>query len=302
MPTYLLHGFRWTRMNIRIRIILNDLEDAASEWIMAPATSKSLLDNFYEKYDFLPQYRLPLSPSSQNDNTSSTSISEDKFSNNLNFPHRLRASKSQVSLRNPVGKQEIESLISSNENQVKKLDEVEHKPLPDGSAQTSYMKTSIHFNDWSPIKLVEEYDPREQFFCSQPYAYVADYLVKVDLSLALKEQMLKYETFRAEQCRVDKAEHNLGMPLQISEKEKISTLDSTKTVKEDWFERLRNELENESDIDWYIVYCGDQEREISAWTLGNSNDEVLSAKSPPKTPWSAALKILFKGKHSDSEK
>lgn len=45
MPTYLLHGFRWPRNLIRIHIILQNLDDAAAEWLMAPATTKCLAEN-----------------------------------------------------------------------------------------------------------------------------------------------------------------------------------------------------------------------------------------------------------------
>ncbi|KAF2083321.1 hypothetical protein K490DRAFT_76646 [Saccharata proteae CBS 121410] len=46
MPTYLLHGFRWPRNLIRIHIILQNLDDAAAEWLMAPATKTCMLENF----------------------------------------------------------------------------------------------------------------------------------------------------------------------------------------------------------------------------------------------------------------
>lgn len=49
MPTYLLHGFRWPRPLIRIHIILNNLEDAAAEWLMAPATTRALKENLAEQ-------------------------------------------------------------------------------------------------------------------------------------------------------------------------------------------------------------------------------------------------------------
>jgi len=59
MPTYLIHGFRWQHALIRIHIILHDLEDAAPEWVMAPATSVILLNSFYTLYDFLPPSNPP---------------------------------------------------------------------------------------------------------------------------------------------------------------------------------------------------------------------------------------------------
>jgi len=55
MPTYLVHGFRWPRPLIRIHIILQNLDDAAAEWLMAPPTTKCLLDNLRELYpDIVP--------------------------------------------------------------------------------------------------------------------------------------------------------------------------------------------------------------------------------------------------------
>jgi hypothetical protein len=50
MPTYLLHGFRWPRQLIRVHIILQNLEDSAAEWLMAPKTTLELLKNFNSIY------------------------------------------------------------------------------------------------------------------------------------------------------------------------------------------------------------------------------------------------------------
>ena len=50
MPVYLLHGFRWPRPLVRIHIILQNLDDAAAEWLVAPNTSAVLLDNFHRLY------------------------------------------------------------------------------------------------------------------------------------------------------------------------------------------------------------------------------------------------------------
>jgi hypothetical protein len=50
MPTWLVHGFRWPRLAIRIHIILENLEDCATEWLMAPATTAQLTESFKSKY------------------------------------------------------------------------------------------------------------------------------------------------------------------------------------------------------------------------------------------------------------
>ena len=46
MPTWLVHGFRWPRAQIRIHVILQNLDDAAPEWLMAPATAACMTENF----------------------------------------------------------------------------------------------------------------------------------------------------------------------------------------------------------------------------------------------------------------
>ncbi|KAK1068058.1 hypothetical protein LTR74_005958 [Friedmanniomyces endolithicus] len=50
MPTYLLHGFRWPRPLVRVHIILQSLDDAAAEWLVAPQTTLTLLQNFHYLY------------------------------------------------------------------------------------------------------------------------------------------------------------------------------------------------------------------------------------------------------------
>lgn len=50
MPTYLLHGFRWPRPLIRIHIVMQNLDDAAPGWLVAPGTTLALLNNFKQLY------------------------------------------------------------------------------------------------------------------------------------------------------------------------------------------------------------------------------------------------------------
>ncbi|GIZ48572.1 hypothetical protein CKM354_001162600 [Cercospora kikuchii] len=50
MPVYLLHGFKWPRPLIRIHIILQNLDDAAAEWLVSPGTTQCLLENFETLY------------------------------------------------------------------------------------------------------------------------------------------------------------------------------------------------------------------------------------------------------------
>lgn len=61
MPVYLCHGFRWPRPLIRIHIILQNLDDAAAEWLIAPDTTATLTKNFNDLFpdamEHLPQLR-----------------------------------------------------------------------------------------------------------------------------------------------------------------------------------------------------------------------------------------------------
>ena len=38
MPIFVLHGFRWARTPIRHHVILNNVDDAAPDYIMQPTT------------------------------------------------------------------------------------------------------------------------------------------------------------------------------------------------------------------------------------------------------------------------
>lgn len=50
MPTWLVHGFRWPRPQVRIHTILQNLDDVAPEWLMAPATHACLAANFRQQW------------------------------------------------------------------------------------------------------------------------------------------------------------------------------------------------------------------------------------------------------------
>nr|POE93632.1 hypothetical protein CFP56_19644 [Quercus suber] len=56
MPTYLLHGFRWPRPLVRIHVILQNLDDVASEWLVAPDSTTALLTNLHELYPQVMQH------------------------------------------------------------------------------------------------------------------------------------------------------------------------------------------------------------------------------------------------------
>ena len=53
MPLFLVHGFRWTRRNIRIFIILNNLSEASADNLMSASTPPLILSALNTKYPSL---------------------------------------------------------------------------------------------------------------------------------------------------------------------------------------------------------------------------------------------------------
>ncbi|EXA00564.1 hypothetical protein BFJ63_vAg12097 [Fusarium oxysporum f. sp. narcissi] len=193
MPTYLCHGFRWHRRDIRIFVILNDLEDAAPNWVLAPASSYCILDQLHAKYDFLPELSPPTTPTQKR-------------------------------------------ISAKNANIKKQFDHVDDDhALP--TSRVSDAEDAVLMHSWSPVKLLEEFDVDEMVTACRPYAYVADYVVRVDLSVDVAGQMAKY---------YDKMAGEDG-----------------------WIMKLRNELQKGEPVRWYVVVCGDDVREVP----GKSDEE-----------------------------
>lgn len=198
MPTYLCHGFRWHRKNIRIFAVLHDIDDAAPEWIIAPASARGIVETMRELYDFVPPP--PPQPASNQDAAA---------------PERPVSS----SWRRKGG----------------------------GGEGRSY----------GSLSLLEEYEPEDLDTLSAPYAYVADYVVRVDLSLGVAAEMGRYE------ARMKDGGSMSGG---------ASDETGRKRGAKGWFERLRDELEKEEEIRWYVVVCGDEERDPGV-EVGAGEDE-----------------------------
>ncbi|KAK3306684.1 uncharacterized protein B0T15DRAFT_527961 [Chaetomium strumarium] len=204
MPTYLCHGFRWQRPNIRVYVIVQDLEDASPEWIIAPKGSQSILKSFYDGFSFLPHCspengRSILPAKDESDTGNGRAASEDRF-----------------------------------------------------GAQS-----------WSAIKLLEEYDPRDVDTVSRPYAYVADYTVRVDLSCSIVDEIVRYE-----QQQLQSPHPAVSIPPKDSS--------SSVAGPSGWFERLRDQLEGEAEIRWYVVVNGDEVRDWADEPTGG----VANASQP----------------------
>jgi hypothetical protein len=159
------------------------------------------------------------------------------------------------------------------------------------------------FNDWSAIKLLEQYDPNDLEAVSQPYAYVGDYMVEVELGVSLNEEIAKYE------ARI-KAEEGPLSPGSTTPPEGISARDIRRKSKRlGWFEKLRDGLQKDADIGWYVVVVGDEERaapeSCERGSLSTASGEELLPPPPipalRKVPSSAKLRGFFSRKKTTLE-
>ncbi|KND87862.1 hypothetical protein TOPH_07493 [Tolypocladium ophioglossoides CBS 100239] len=199
MPTYLCHGFRWHRRDIRIFVIVNNLEDAAPDWLVGRTSSAMILGQFANAFDFLPKQTPAPQPAAGPAEAKKAALHrDDDFSLP---PPRVPASDDNVLA-----------------------------------------------NEWSPVKLLEEYDLEETASAARPYAYVADYAVRVDLSANVADEMAKYEAMA---------------------KQRGGT----------WLEKLRDQLQAGAAIQWYVVVCADEERAAPEEDLDNEDSD-----DEPSTP------------------
>ncbi|KAI5463138.1 hypothetical protein BGZ63DRAFT_422533 [Mariannaea sp. PMI_226] len=206
MPTYLCHGFRWHRRDIRVFVVVNNIDDAAPNWLIASTTSSAILNQLHTNYDFLPE-PLPPAPSQ---------------------PNAVPAVKHPLS---PLAYDPKENLMHRDDDH----------SLPPPRVPACEDPVLMH-SSWSPVKLLEEFDPEDMSLPSRPYAYVADYAERIDLSVDVAGAMARYQMQQKQQ----------GDP------------------ESEWFSRLRDGLQKGEDIRWYVVVCGDDVREL----VGDSESEL----------------------------
>jgi hypothetical protein len=318
MPTFLVHGFRWQRANIRIHIILHDLEDAAPEWVIAPATSVTLLNSFYSLFDFLPpsnpppaSYPLP-APTEKvivEDDTGSRRLLKKNNSNaSLNSAGRKSRAAKLVGAALGKGTNGAESGNGHHAERDKSESEASRTASGTSASRESKEKPGKKpaFNDWSVVKFVEQYDPNDLYSVSQPYAYVADYMIEVTLGASISEEVAKYE------ARQRKEEEPLSTPTSGTPgtpgvgasgdltSPSLSARDiRRKSRRLGWFEKLRDQLQKGSDIGWYVVVCGDEERAHPSMEIDRTSED--SGEDQLRTPTSARLRGFFNRKKSIPE-
>ncbi|KAI1208416.1 uncharacterized protein F4807DRAFT_151436 [Annulohypoxylon truncatum] len=266
MPTYLCHGFRWHRPSIRYFVVIQNVDDAAPEWIVTRKSPVALLDQFYELFDFLPPCTRPartLSPfphpnptriPSSNGHAHARTQSEGGQVNKgkQNGPENGENGNNSEQIKSP-SRSKTSGQLATNKRQ----DDATSLPSP-GSPE---FDDSVPFNDWSVVKFLEEFDPTDLSVVSGPWAYVADYVIRIDTSVSVAEEIGRYE------ARMKTEAYKPMSGISEEEGRKVNTFGSKKAG---WFEKLRDQLQRLESIRWYVVVCGDEDRIIPQ--LGTSEE------------------------------
>lgn len=341
MPTYLVHGFRWNRASIRIHIILQDLEDAAAEWIVAPATSITILNSFYTLYDFLPPSHPPAPnyppppPIPQDPPFFTSHVNGDNKRNGeeagpqdapkpaLAKPKGLRKIGSAALLR-VNGHKSTRDLTrpKTGDNKLHKERNYERPKTSGGDSVSTSQGTlksamsmgnippvpklvprkPVAFNDWSAVKLLEQYDPDDLTVVSQPYAYVADHMIEVKLAASMTEEIKKYEAkLKADDpSAYTNGGSTPGTPGTMNSESKGELPNNPsmsprqqkrRSRRLGWLEKLRDGLEKDSEVGWFIVVCGDEERAIE--NLTSPSQLSLSLSDPERPVTRGGLRGMF---------
>lgn len=307
MPTYLVHGFRWTRAAVRIHIILNNLDDAAAEWIIAPTTSITFLNSFYTLFDFLPPSNLP--PPSAYELSApheQVLIEHERKDDGTGLGKGLKIVKRMSSAALLRGNGRSWSGERSNDTggdlkqrpKTSAASGTTSSSAADNSRSLTTNHSGVAFNDWSIVKLLEQYDPEDLESVSQPFAYVADQIIKVDLSVSVTEEMAAYDLKRKEESAALSPDNSTtnSSEEEVS-KSSMGPLAHGRLAKRlNWIEKLRDGLEKDAQIGWFIVVCGDEERlapEFDSEDDMSITREVEEPTDPQRTPTRKGLRRFF---------
>lgn len=353
MPTYLCHGFRWKRRSIRVYVVVQNLDDAAPEWVVKRGSPRSLIESFYNLFDFLPECTFPptrrssFAPRSYSQSYSldRSSVADDDDDAASHYTARSARGRSTSRSRTVVAQQSQPQLQSqyhqdrdqeppappascresSNSSRKRSKSEISRKPLPPTThAPAAYQAHQAHqahqappsppssqpqfagsshasdgtaadpvlAQDWSPVKVLEEHDPSNLDEVSRPYAYVADYVQRIDSSCSIVEEIARYEHM----VRASREPAVTG-----------PSSDETLNGKRDtarlgglagWFEQLRDQLQRGEEIRWYVVVNGDEEREWPA--EGSLSRPETRAQMAHQTQY-AHQQLIFEGHDRDLE-
>ncbi|KAK8128071.1 hypothetical protein PG984_009179 [Apiospora sp. TS-2023a] len=286
MPTYLCHGFRWHRKSIRYFVVIQDLDDAAPEWIVARQSAVAFLYRFYDLFDFLPPSNPPRSQgSSSGHNYTLSNGSHTNSSHKHSHPPSAHQNHHKRFETNERDDARVDRVRDTWSNRIR--DNASRSRSRSGTrtcgrnnvaaTRASTPEPDATFNDWSVVKLLEEYDPNNESQLNGPWAYVADHIVRVDTSASIAEEMMNYE----ERMKSEKVKAMTGPSDETGRKP-----NSSGNKKPGWFEMLRDNLQRTEEIKWYVVVCGDEERSLSVKDIDESRGNAAerggySLRKPP---------------------
>lgn len=268
MPAYLCHGFRWQRRSVRVFVIVQNLDDASPEWIIPARSSQCILESFYNLFDFLP-YCVP-PPRSGSGYGSSSRVTlrtggsaADSDDDNSHASRGGNGTRSR-SRSGANASQKSRSQSRTRSRQQSNPPQPSAAPPPPLNAHgLPAGEDELKAQDWSVVKLLEEYDPMRLDEVSRPYAYVADYAVRIDLSASVFDEIARYE----ERVRADRDPPITGPCDEGAPGSQQSKKKGGKKAQQGggsgtgWFERLRDQLQRGEEIRWYVVVNGDEVRD-----------------------------------------
>lgn len=305
MPTYLCHGFKWQRRSIIVYIVVQNVDNAAPEYIIRSGSPYSLISSFYTLFDFLPDCVFPPTRSSSiatrtysidRSSIATSSVKDDNESINYRAiqPNRSRSrgrsvsglqsrQSSQYYVESRDKEMPMPRKESSNSSRKRsKSDTTRNNIPPNSSSPMAYQNSKyqsppspplipanlvdnssdpVLCQEWSPVKLLEEYDPNDLETASRPCAYVADYVKRIDASCSIVEEIQKYEQ-RVRSSPVP-AVTGPSSDEMLNDRKR----DTTKISRAGWFEKLRDQLQQNQEIRWYVVVHGEEDR---TWSSGRS--------------------------------
>ncbi|KAI1386635.1 uncharacterized protein F4822DRAFT_322313 [Hypoxylon trugodes] len=284
MPTYLCHGFRWHRRSIRYFVVIQNVDEASPDWIVAHQSSVALLDQFYELFDFLPPCSHPVRnpfPLPTYDPIRPPTSNGHAHSRTRSYASQGNKEKDIIfengDARNTSSQPSTRSNRSKSVGQPTATNTIYEDMISPLEPPSPVLDESIPFNDWSVVKFIEEFDPTDLSVVSGPWAYVADYVVRIDTSVSVTEEINRYE------ARMKTHPYKSMSGASDEGGRRINTIGNRRAG---WFEKLRDQLQRSESIRWYVVVCGDEERagaeleeseEVENKTNGQSSRQGLSS-------------------------
>ncbi|KAJ9162283.1 hypothetical protein NKR19_g1461 [Coniochaeta hoffmannii] len=276
MPAYLCHGFRWQRRSVRVFVIVQNLDDASPEWIIPPRSSQCILESFYNLFDFLP-YCAP--PPRSGSGYGSSTLRTGRGS--------VASSEGESQSRNGAAHSRSQSGAKSRSQSRTRSRQQSNPPPPPPPPSSAPLNAhglpagdELEPQDWSAVKLLEEYDPMRLDEVSRPYAYVADHVVKIDLSVSIFDEIARYEErVRADSDPPITGPCDEGLPGSGGQGKKKGGKKQQQQQGSGWFERLRDQLQRGEEIRWYVVVNGDEVRD---WPDEPESRQVARAEEWPK--------------------